>query len=364
MRLRRIKRCHLIVRDKIFFPGVSRSVCSRIFSGGLYNIFQAEVRSRLLLLTALAARTAAAQPSPCAPRLSRAARCPQPAPRARYRPRSPGHSRRGRRSRAGLTQAFKLLPGRAGVGVSVVQGVGDEQHPLHLPGRGERGESGGRGGGGGRARSRSPTRRLLPEEALDVLLAVAQVAPSVQGGVGDQQQAPRAPHTEPSRAELRSLPSPVRPFLPRRRPRGGAVPPPLRRPGLAMLDFAIFAVTFLLILVGAVLYLYPVMLPAMGRGALGPARPGPGAGGRRASGRGAEAAPGPSQPLGPGGAPGPRPGRAVAEACGRSSGQGVPGTAQPRHSSCLTGSGMNPAFQRRGRLLALYFCRPPGQISV
>lgn len=136
---------------------------------------------------------------------------------------------------------------------------------------GERGESG-RRGGGARARSRSPARRLLPEEALDVLLAVTQVPPSVQGGVGDQQQAPRAPHAEPSRAKPCSQPSPVRPFLPRRRPRGGAEPPPLLRPGLAMLDFAIFAVTFLLILVGAVLYLYPVTLPAVGRGALGPAQ--------------------------------------------------------------------------------------------
>lgn len=49
-----------------------------------------------------------------------------------------------------------------------------------------------------------------------------------------------------------------------------------------MLDFAIFAVTFLLVLVGAVLYLYPVMAagarhgPGAGSGRpRGPARPGP-----------------------------------------------------------------------------------------
>lgn len=160
--------------------------------------------------------------------------------------------------------------------------------------------------GAGRAPA-APAQRLLPEEALDVLLAVAQVPPSVQGGVGDQQQAPRPPHAAPGRARGRcAQPGPARPGPPlpappvgrgvglsRRRRRCRCCS---RRPGPAMLDFAIFAVTFLLILVGAVLYLYPVMLPAAGRaGRPGPARP-PVAGGQGASGCGAEPPPRPGRP--------------------------------------------------------------------
>lgn len=90
-----------------------------------------------------------------------------------------------------------------------------------------------------------------------MLLAVAQVPPSVHGGVGDQQQAPWAAHACSCSRPGPPLPAP---------PRGRGVGPSCRcrsrrplRPGPAMLDFAIFAVTFLLILVGAVLYLYPVM---------------------------------------------------------------------------------------------------------
>lgn len=141
-----------------------------------------------------------------------------------------------------------------------------------------------------------------------MLLAVAQVTPSVQGGVGDQQQAPRAPHAVP-------CPPPVRPARPGpplpAPPAARGVGPGRRRsrsPGPAMLDFAIFAVTFLLILVGAVLYLYPVMPPVAGRGgsAHGPRR-------RRA---------GSERPRGPAAAS-PRPGPAPAPRhvlCG-----GVPG---------------------------------------
>lgn len=99
-----------------------------------------------------------------------------------------------------------------------------------------------------------------------MLLAVAQVPPSVQGGVGDQQQAPWAAHARPHSRPGPPLPAP---------PRGRGVGPSCRRrparSGPAMLDFAIFAVTFLLILVGAVLYLYPVM-------AAGPSGPTPAAG--------------------------------------------------------------------------------------
>lgn len=44
---------------------------------------------------------------------------------------------RGARRRPSLTQAFKLRSRGPGVGIAVVQGVGNEQHPLHLPGEGE-----------------------------------------------------------------------------------------------------------------------------------------------------------------------------------------------------------------------------------
>lgn len=114
-----------------------------------------------------------------------------------------------------------------------------------------------------------------------MLLAVAQVPPSVQGGVGDQQQAPGAPHASPCLG-------PARPGPPLPAPwwvvGAGLLPCPGPCPGPAMLDFAIFAVTFLLVLVGAVLYLYPVMAagarhgPGAGSGRpRGPARPLPSA---------------------------------------------------------------------------------------
>lgn len=309
-------------------------------------------------------RAAAALPSRGAPRL-------HPAPRALCRPGSAGHSRRGRSGRAGLTQAFKLLPGRAGVGIAVVQGVGDEQHPLHLPGRREGRERWARGRWGPGALPQ-PCTALTARGSSGCAAGSGPGTPlragwswrSAAGAAGSPCRA------EPSRAEPCSQPSPVRPFLPRRRPRGGAEPPPLHRPGPAMLDFAIFAVTFLLILVGAVLYLYPVMLPAMGRGALGPlgpAQPGPQCGraeSERPRGRGS---PGPvTWPLGSGGAPGPYPGVRAGRGTGlreQLPGRAFPGQRTSGTAPALRAPGVNPAFQRRG-LLVLHFCRPPGQMCV
>lgn len=170
--------------------------------------------------------------------------------------------------------------------------------------------------------------------------------------------------TQPNPAALPARAGPVRPFLPRRRPRGGAEAPPLHRPGPAMLDFAIFAVTFLLILVGAVLYLYPVMLPALGRAAQGPARPPVQAGGgERPRARGS---PGPvpwpwARALPPARTPGP--GGTWQRPAGEAAGQGVPGTVHHVFPPVIRSPGVNPAFQRRD-LLALHFCRPSGQICV
>lgn len=81
---------------------------------------------------------------------------PLPRQRRRFRVSCPRDAAPGRSS---LTQAFKLLPGGPGVGISVVQGVGNEQHPLHLPGRREGRERLARREGA-RAGSRSPSAAL------------------------------------------------------------------------------------------------------------------------------------------------------------------------------------------------------------
>lgn len=86
--------------------------------------------------------------------------CTPPAPRTEPRRGAPERLRpAGSRSRARLTQTRKLLPGGAGVGVPVVQRVGHEQHPLHLPG--ER-KGRGRWSTAGRGGARGPRAALTP----------------------------------------------------------------------------------------------------------------------------------------------------------------------------------------------------------
>lgn len=115
------------------------------------------------------------------------------------------HAKR-RRSRSGCRRdsapgagqpypSFQTSPWRSGRRHLGRAGRRERTAPASLSWEKRRERTLGGGGGRGAGLPQPRARRLLPEEALDVLLAVAQVAPSVQGGVGDQQQPPRAPHT-------------------------------------------------------------------------------------------------------------------------------------------------------------------------
>lgn len=238
-----------------------------------------------------------------------------PAPRTEPRRDAPERlGPAGSRSRARLTQTRKLLPGGAGVGVPVVQRVGHEQHPLHLPG--ER-KGRGRWSTAGRGGARGPPAALTPRGSSGCAAGSGPGTPlrawwswrPAAGAVGS-----------PCLPVFSARPAPS---CPAARSRGGAelslpLPPPApARPGPAMLDFAIFAVTFLLILVGAVLYLYPVMAAV-------PSGPTPSAGSERP--RALTARPRPTAPGSsgllcppwrrPALPPGPGPAGNVAAACG------------------------------------------------
>lgn len=158
-------------------------------------------------------------------------------------------------------------------------------------------------------------------------------------------------------------PAPARPFLPRRRLQGAARPRRSRALAADMLDFAIFAVTFLLILVGAVLYLYPVMQPAAGGGA-GPAWRPLRAG--RELGVRAEPAPRPGRPEGvrarPRCAPWRRLKAQLQPGCGCAC-RSAPGAGRPRRGSAAQRSPGAPSrrMAASARLADLRLCGSPAQ---
>lgn len=375
MWLRRIKRCHLVFRNQNFLPEVVTKCLQQDF-------FRRPLKHGLV--------GTSQQPAPCCSpsSYSRAGQTPLPlsaAPppfgppgkrtvaalmrrgvhhlgfsyrsgwrgRSRARPEpdtaAPRQRRRFRVScprdsapgRSSLTQAFKLLPGGPGVGISVVQGVGNEQHPLHLPGRREGRERLARRGRA-RAGSRSPSAALTRPGSSWCAAGSVPGTPLRAGW----SWTPAAGAAGP----------PCRPGPPLPAPPGWGRAAAAAPTGPAMLDFAIFAVTFLLILVGAVLYLYPVMLPVAGEGG---ARPGPArrAGSKRPWGWVAPCGPGPSLPAAPalgrcrarcpgaGGTWPAPPGALVA--------QGVPGR-RLRHTACSTCPAQS-CLQRRC-LHTLEFC--------
>lgn len=93
------------------------------------NFLSAGVRSVCNTIFTEASSASPPRPQPAKSR--------HPAFPPRTEPRRGAPGRLGPAPQARLTQTRELLPGGAGVGVPVVQRVGHEEHPLHLPGERE-----------------------------------------------------------------------------------------------------------------------------------------------------------------------------------------------------------------------------------